>query len=144
MLGKNVIVLLISSFSLWSGNTFAQNTSCAISMNDVFIPGILSIGSYSQLIESQGYPNSSFPSTVNPINSLCIKECGFVPPSNVVQCEYLVYDAFEYIHIGDSVQLVFIDLRKTIFPIFIKDFVINRTVSQKEFLYKIKTLFLKN
>lgn len=138
MLGKNVIVLLISSFSLWSGNTFAQNTSCAISMNDVFIPGILSIGSYSQLIESQGYPNSSFPSTVNPINPLCIKECGFVAPSNVVQCEYLVYDAFEYIHIGDSVQLVFIDLRKTIFPIFIKDFVINRTVSQKEFLYKIK------
>ena len=34
--------------------------------------------------------------------------------------------------------MVFIDLRKTIFPIFIKDFVINRTVSQKEFLYKIK------
>ena len=134
----NKKILSISICLLFfSINIRAQNNE-SVSMFDVNIPGIVVVGSYTQLIELQGKPNSSFEYTLNPINSRCIKECGYVLPVNVVQCKYLVYDAFEYIYIGDSVQLVFIDLRKIKLPIFIKDFVIDRTVTQKKFIYEIK------
>ena len=122
---KYLLFVLINLSLIPFIHCIAQCSNVKISMNDIFIPGIITIGSYSQLIESQGCPNSRFNSTVNPINERCIRECEYVPPANVVQCEYLVYDAFEYIHIGDSVQLVFMDLRETKLPIFIKDFVID-------------------
>jgi hypothetical protein len=116
----------------------AQHDVATISMADVAIPGVLIIGSYSQLIESEGKPSSRFNSTINPVNKRCIKECRYVPPAKAVQCEHLVYEAFEYVRIGDSVQLIFIDLTKTKLPIHIKDLVIDRTISQKNFLYEIK------
>ena len=135
---KYLLFVLINLSLIPFIHCIAQCSNVKISMNDIFIPGIITIGSYSQLIESQGCPNSRFNSTVNPINERCIRECGYVLPENVIQCEYLVYDAFEYVRIGDSVQLVFMDLRKTKLPIFINDFVIDKTVNQKEFLSEIK------
>ena len=108
-----------------------------ISMREVYIPDILTIGTYSQLIESLGYPNSQFASTINPINPRCLKEGMVVEPKDTIQCEYLVYDAYEYIRVGDSVQLVFVDLRKSKVPITIMDLVINKKITQKKFLSEI-------
>ena len=135
---KTWLLFLLINLNVFIHCVNAQHSNVRISMNDIKIPNIITVGSYSQLIESQGMPNNKFNSTINPINERCIKECGYVTPSNVIQCEYLVYDAFEYVHIGDSVQLVFMDLKKTKLPVFIKDFVIDRTLSQKEFLYEMK------
>lgn len=118
-------------------NIVAQNTDYSISMTDVKIPGVIIIGSYNQLIESQGLPNHKFNSTVNPINERCINECGYVSPANVVQCEYLIYDAFEYLHVDDSVQLVFVDLRKINLPIYIDDLEIVKSLNQNKFISKI-------
>lgn len=116
----------------------AQTTDVSISMTGVEIPGVVIIGSYSQLIETQGYPNSRFASKVNPINPRCVEECGYVvSPASVVQCEYLVYEAFEYIHVGDSVQLVFMDLRKAHQSIYIKDFCVARTITSDKFIREI-------
>ena len=132
---KRIFLLFATLISTFCN---AQPDVATISMADVAIPGVLIIGSYSQLIESEGKPSSRFNSTINPVNKRCIKECGYVPPNKVVQCEHLVYEAFEYVRIGDSVQLIFIDLTKTKLPIHIKDLVIDRTISQKNFLYEIK------
>lgn len=132
---KRVFLLFATLISTFCN---AQNNVGVISMTDITIPGVLIIGSYNQLVESQGKPESRFNSRVNPVNERCIKECRYVPPAKAVQCEHLVYEAFEYVRIGDSVQLIFIDLTKTKLPIIIKDLSINSTVSQKKFLSEIK------
>lgn len=103
-------------------------------MFDVKPQGLMIVGPYAQLIKQCGKPNSRFFSKINPINKQCIKHDIDVAPQNQVLCEYLVYDAYEYIHIGDSVQLVFIDIRKTDFPLMIENIPITKTTTQNEFL----------
>lgn len=110
------------------------NVCAQISITEVRVPGVLTIGSYSQLIETLGCPNNQFASSINPISPRCLKEGMSIAPMNKVECEYLVYDAYEYVRVGDSVQLVFIDLRKTQSPIYIKDLSIDKSISQKVFL----------
>lgn len=91
-------------------------------------------GTYSHLIETQGSPTNRFSTTINPINPRCQKAGEFIAPKHKIECEYLVYDAYEYIHVGDSVQLVFIDMRKANVPILINDLSITPKTTQKAFL----------
>ena len=134
-INKQILSILMCLLSFLI-NIRAQNNK-SVSMFDVSIPGVIIVGSYTQLIELQGKPNSSFFSTVNPINPRCTKECGIVSPVNKLQCEYLIYDAFEYLHVGDSVQLVFVDLRKTDLSVYIDDLEIVKSLNQNKFISKI-------
>ena len=126
MVTKKLLLLIVMACS--------SHINAQISMNDIQIPGILTIGSYSKLIESQGYPHSCFTSSITPISQRCLKKGESVAPQYKLQCEYLLYDAYEYVHVGDSVQLVFVDLRKSKAIIYLKDIAITRKITQKEFL----------
>lgn len=113
------------------------NVCAQISMTEVRIPGVLSIGLYSQLIETLGCPSKQFTSSINPISPRCMKEGMSIAPLNKVKCEYLVYDAYEYVRVGDSVQLVFINLKTANASICINNVVITPKTTQKEFLSKM-------
>ncbi len=115
----------------------AQNNHGTISLKDIRIKGIMTIGAYSQLIESQGYPDHIYISSINPISSKCLKEGDSLAPAIKIQCEYLVYDSYEYVRVGDSVQLVFIDLKKNNATIRMSNVVITPKITQKEFLMKM-------
>ena len=134
MVTKTRFLRFVICFLLISYGSNAQNPRKAISMFDVKPQGLMIVGPYSQLIKQYGEPNNRFFSKINPINKQCIKHDIDVAPKNQVLCEYLVYDAYEYIHIGDSVQLVFIDIRKTDFPLMIENIPITKTMTQNEFL----------
>ena len=133
---KNIITFIIVSFAL-TCQLNAQSCKCVISLTEVHIPGTITIGTYSQLIELLGYPKSQFFSTINPVSHRCLNEGMSIAPTSKVQCEYLEYDAYEYICVGDSVQLVFVDLRKTTAPIYISDMSITIKKTQKDFLSEI-------
>lgn len=120
----------------------AQKDKCVISMTDFRIPGMMTIGTYSQLIESHGQPQSRFVSFVNPINPICMEKGESIAPKEKVQCEHLVYDAYEYIQIGDSVQLIFVDLRKLKIPVYVKDKAITSNTTQKDFLLEMTRMGL--
>lgn len=137
MTTRKFIYAFIINLLAFIGNANAQGSNSVISLTDVHIPGIVTIGSYSQLIESQGYPNSHFTSSINPISSRCLKEGDSIAPNHKIQCEYLVYDAYEYVRVGDSVQLVFVDLRKTDISTCIDNVVITKKTTQKLFLSEI-------
>ena len=122
---------------MFKNQMVAQGNNGNISLTDVHVPGIITLGTYSQLIELQGYPNSHFASSINPISPKCLKEGDSIIPKHIVQCEYLVYDACEYVRVGDSVQLVFVDLRKTNVPISINGMAVTRKTTQREFLSEI-------
>ena len=137
MTTRKFIFAFIINLLAFIGYINAQGSNSVISLTDVHIPGIITSGSYSQLIESQGYPNSYFISSINPISLRCLKEGDFIAPKHKVQCDYLVYDAYEYVRVGDSVQLVFVDLRKTDVSICINNLVITKKTTQKGFLSEI-------
>lgn len=130
-------LLLIIELFIFTGNIKAQSDNGMISLKEVHVPGTITTGTYSQLTELLGYPKSRFPSTINPISPSCLNEGVSIAPKNKVSCEYLEYDAYEYIRVGDSVQLVFIDLRKATTPIYIDDMVISSQITQKQFLSEI-------
>lgn len=130
---KLVLFFIIGSFAL-KAQLNAQSCNFVISLNEVRVPGTITTGTYSQLVESLGYPKSRFFSTINPISHRCLNEGMSIAPKSNVQCEYLEYDAYEYIRIGDSVQLVFVDIEKALTPIYIGDITISSKKSQKVFL----------
>lgn len=134
---RRFILAFIINLFAFIGYINAQESNSAISFTDVQIPGVITLGSYSQLIESQGYPNSCFTSSINPISSRFLKEGDFIAPKHKIHCDYLVYDAYEYVRVGDSVQLVFVDLRKTDVSICINNMVIAKKITQKSFLSEI-------
>ena len=131
-----ILAFIIGSFVL-TCQLNAQNNKCVISLTEVHVPGTITTGTYSQLIELLGYPKSRFFSTINPSSPRCLNEGITIAPISKVQCEYLEYDAYEYICVGDSVQLVFVDLRKTTTPIHISDMSITPKITQKDFLLEI-------
>ncbi len=131
---KTTRLIIALSIVLFARQVCAQGDNNSISMADIHITGMITYGSYTELVASQGCPNSTFASTINPINPKCLNEGEFIAPKHKVQCEYLVYDACEYVRVGDSVQLVFIDLRRTDTPLRINDFVFTQKITQKEFL----------
>lgn len=116
----------------------AQADSEMISMKDVCIPNVINIGSYSQLISTQGLPKSSFVSTISIVKHGRKGDGEKIAPKYDLECTYLIYDAFEYIRVGDSVQLVFVDFTKTNLPIIIKDFRLDKKTNQSAFLKIIK------
>lgn len=136
MATKNVIVLLFAGLYLFIGEGHAQPRNYSISMTEIRIPGIITLGKYQDLIELQGIPNVKYYSSVNPPVSNCTEKT--IAPQKKIRCEMLVYDAYEYVHVGDSVQLVFIDLRKSRLTIQIQDLFINERTSQNFFLSEIK------
>lgn len=133
---KFILAFIIGAF-VFTCQLNAQGIKSNISMTDVYISGVITTGTYSQLIESLGYPKSQFSSTINPISPRCLGEGMSIAPECKVQCEYLEYDAYQYICVGDSVQLVFVDLRKTTTPIYIRDMSITPKMTQKVFLSEI-------
>ena len=135
-INKFIVFLIIELFT-FTGIVNAQSDSGMISLTEVHIPGTITIGTYSQLIELQGKPVSSFTSTINSISPRCLNERIVIAQKNKVQCEYLTYDAYEYLRVGDSVQLVFVDMRKTKTPIYIRGMVITSKITQKAFLLEI-------
>ena len=134
MATKKVIVLLFAGLYLFIGEGHAQPRNYSISMTEIRIPGIITLGKYQDLIELQGIPNVKYYSSVNPPVSNCTEKT--IAPQKKIRCEMLVYDAYEYVHVGDSVQLVFIDLRKSRLTIQIQDLFINERTSQNFFYLK--------
>lgn len=132
------VVFLIMELFAFAGMVNAQSHNGMISLAEVRIPGTITTGTYSQLVELLGMPASSFTSTINPIRHKGLKKRIDIAPKDTVQCEYLEYGAYEYLRVGDSVQLVFVDLRKSKSPVYINDMVITPKITQKNFLLEIK------
>lgn len=138
MATKLLLLLLLIAPYAFVKEINAQGDSDMISMNDVRIPNVLIIGSYSQLISSQGFPKTCYASTINSVKHGRNGDGGKIAPKNDLECTYLIYDAFEYICVGDSVQLVFVDFSKTNLTIIIKDIRLEKNINQTTFLKKIK------
>lgn len=135
---KNILILIMALWALTSC-VYAQNKIYDnISMSDIKVPGIIITGTYSQMIESLGIPISKYPSIINPVKSRYLGKDSVEMHRDEINCEYLVYDAYEYVRIGDSVQLVFIDLRKLRTTMKIKDLYINEKTTQKVFVNEAK------
>lgn len=134
MANKIVIIAFFVSLLGVSVKLNAQNNANAISLMDVHVHGLLVCGTYLQLVELQGFPICSFISYINPISPRCQTGGRIIGPKDTIQCEHLIYDACEYIRVGDSVQLVFVDLRKTMATVYINNVVITPKINQKKFL----------
>lgn len=135
MLLKPLVTFLV--MTAFAVNVNAQGDNEMISLVDVQIPGIITYGAYSQLLEMQGEPKKRFTTFINPINPECLVDGVAIAPKNKTRVEYLIYDAYNYIHVGDSVQLVFVDLRKTKHSICIKDVVLSAKTTQTVFISEI-------
>ena len=117
----------------------SQETRMAISIESIDIPFVIKVGTYEQLVMCLGSPLDRFVSHINPINPKYIKNNIHVPPQSTIECVVLVYDAFEYIMVGDSVQLVFIDVKNSKYPIFIDGICLSRRTKQKDLMLRMES-----
>lgn len=133
------IVIIFIQIIVCISQVRSQETRMAISMENIDIPSVIKVGTYEQLVRCLGLPQDRFASHINPLNPKYIKNDTYIPPHSTIECEILVYDAFEYILVGDSVQLVFIDVSKSEYPIFLDGICLSRTTKQKEFMLQMKS-----
>ena len=126
-----VVFLLISGALL--NKTYAQ-TNKPISMSEIHIPGLFNIGTYSQLISAHGLPKTSFVTTMNPVMHKKIDEDKRKVSASALECTHLIYEAFEYVRIKDSVQLVFVDFTKADISLFLRGYEFDKHTNQEFFL----------
>lgn len=127
-----IIVTLL--FVLLQDRVNAQETRLAISMKNIDIHSVIKIGTYDELVQCLGVPSIRFDSSLKLVNPKFAKDHPDIPPKQTIACEHLVYDAYEYILVGDSVQLIFIDVKKSEHPIYIDNIHLTNKMTQKEFL----------
>ena len=125
----------------------AQSFTKCISLKNVTVSGVITVGTYSQLVHSLGTPNSSFIADLPSLYTKYQKVKDSSTFRQPMRLERLIYDAYEYIRIGDSVQLVFVDLQKSNAEICFDSISLNKRTTQKYFfdqLLKRKWINKKN
>lgn len=133
MKGNRLIIIIIFILINIPNIANAQSFTKCISLKNVIVSGVITVGTYSQLVDSLGTPNSSFIADLPPLHTKYQKVKDTSTFTQSMQLERLIYDAYEYIRIGDSVQLVFVDLQKSNVEICFDSICLNKRTTQKLF-----------
>lgn len=136
---NRISVILFILLFLFTNQAQSQGTRMAISMESIDIPSVIKVGTYEQLVMCLGAPQYHFVSHINPINPKYIENNTHIPPRSTIECEILVYDAFEYIMVGDSVQLVFIDVINSKYQVCIDGVCLSKMTKQKDFMLRMES-----